>query len=144
MMKLRRAALLLVLTSSCRQPILVDTSAAKLIPRDVAIDRLKEALAAADAAVCTAPKITLDKPDIQEWKVDDLGLEARAEGKEPIRVAFKDVTATRLDKFYLYFQLRIFTAAQPNPKKDFVHFHFATEEKGRRALELLDALWQKP
>jgi len=143
-MKLPWAHLPLLLTASCRQPIVVDTSAAKLIPRDVAIDRLKDALASADMVVCSAPKNTLEKAEIKEWKVDDLGLEALAEGKEPIRVAFKDVTATRLDKFYLYFQLRIFTAAQANPKKDYVHFHFATEEKARRALELLDALWQKP
>ena len=55
-MKLRWAPVLLLLTASCRQPIVVDTSAAKLIPRDVAIDRLKEALATADVAVCSAPK----------------------------------------------------------------------------------------
>ena len=143
-MKLRGTAFLLLLTASCRQPILVDTSAAKLIPRDVAIDRLKEALAKADVTVCAAPKVTLEKAEIKEWKVDDLGLEAVAEGKEPIRVAFKDVTATRLDKYYLYCQVRIFTAAQANPKKDFIHFHYATEDQARRALELLDALWQKP
>ena len=143
-MKLRWALLPLLLSCSCRQAIVVDTSAAKLIPRDVAIDRLKEALAKADVAVCAAPKVTLDKAEIKEWKVDDEGIEARAEGKESIRVAFKDVTATRLDKYYLYFQVRIFTAAQPNPKKDHVHFHYATEEQARRALELLDALRQKP
>ena len=143
-MKTGWALILPLLAVSCRQPIPIDTSSAKLIPRDVAIDRLKEALATADLTACSAPRITLERAEIKEWKVDDLGLEARAEGKEPIRVAFKDVTATRLDKVNLFYQVRVFTEAQPNPKKDFVHFHWAAEAPARRALELLDALWRKP
>jgi hypothetical protein len=142
-MKLRWAPLLILLAVSCRKPIRVDTSAAKLIPRDVAIERLKAAMATSDAAATTAPKRSLEKAAIQEWHVDDLGFEARAEGQAPIRVDFKDVTDTRLEKVNLYYQVRVFTAAQTNPKKDFAHFNWATEEPARRALELIDALWRK-
>ena len=140
---MRWSPVLLLLAAACRQPILVDTSAANLIPRDVAIERLKEALATADAAVRSVPKHSLDRPEIKEWVVDDQGFEARAEGKEPIRVDFKDVTGTRLDKLYLFYQVRIFTPAQPNPKKDYVHLNWTSEAQARKALELLDALWQK-
>ena len=134
---------LLLLAAACRQTIPVDTSTAKLIPRDVAVERLKEALSTADVAARTVPKHSLDRAEIKEWVVDDQGLEARAEGKDSIRVAFQEVTGTRLDKVNLFYQVRIFTPAQPNPKKDYVHFNWATEAQARRALELLDALWQK-
>ncbi|HEX7898876.1 MAG TPA: hypothetical protein VF950_14020 [Planctomycetota bacterium] len=142
-MKLRWAPLLLLLAVSCRKPIRVDTSASKLIPRDVAMDKLKAAMATSDAAAYTTPKRSLEKDAIKEWHVDDLGFEARAEGQPPIRVEFKDVTETRLERVALYYQIRIFTAAQTNSKKDFAHFNWAAEEPARRALELIDALWRK-
>ena len=142
-MKLRWVPVLALMATSCRQSLVVDTSSAALIPRDVAVERLKEVLATAETATCTEPKHVLDQADIKEWAVDDRGLEARAKGKASIGFAFKDVTATRLDKVNLFFQVRIFTPAQPNPKKDYVHFNFPTEDTGRRALELLDALWKK-
>ena len=142
-MKLRWVSVLALVAASCRQPLVVDTSSAALIPRDVAIERLKAAMATADAAAYTTPKRSLEKAAIKEWHVDDQGLEARAEGQAPIRVDFKDVTDTRLERVNLFFQVRIFTAAQTNPKKDFAHFNWATEEPARRALELIDALWRK-
>lgn len=134
---------LLMLTAACRQPIVVDTSGSKFIPRDVAIERLKEVLATADTVGCTIPKQSLERTEIKEWKIDDLGLEARADGQVPIRVAFKDVTGTRLEQFNQVYLLRIFTPAQSNPRKDHVHFIWMSEKPARRALELLDALWRK-
>lgn len=143
-MKMRRMSVLLLLAAACRQPMTVDTSASKLIPRDVAIERLKERLAEADVAEYTSPRHWLPKDEIKEWHVDDRGLEARAANRAPVGVLFKDVTATRLEKVNLFYQVRIFTAAQANTKKDFLHVNWATEEPARRALELLDALWKKP
>lgn len=142
-MKLRWALLAVVLATSCRKPLVVDTSSAALIPRDVAIERLKEALAKAETAELSQPRHWLGQAEIKEWAVDDKGLEARAAGRASVGVAFRDVTATRLDRVALYYQVRIFTAAQPGPKKDYVHFNFQAEEPARRALELLDALWKK-
>lgn len=135
--------LLLTAVVSCRQPIVVDTSAAKLIPRDLAVDELKQALAKADYAACTSPKIVLDRREIREWAVGDDGLEARSVGKPPIRVAWKDVTEARLEKVALLYRVRIFTTAQPGPKEDHVHIHWPKEAPARRALELLEALRQK-
>ncbi|HYF01450.1 MAG TPA: hypothetical protein VEJ18_21185 [Planctomycetota bacterium] len=134
---------LLLAAVSCRQPIAVDTSAAKLIPRDLAVEQLRDALAKADYAACTSPKTTLDRKEIREWAVDGDGLEARAEGKPPIRVAWKDVTATRLEKVALLYQMRIFTASRPGPQEDYVHVNWPKEAPARRALELVDALRQK-
>jgi hypothetical protein len=141
-MRLRWAPFLL-LAASCRQQILIDTSEARFIPRDVALDDLKDLLATADVAECTLPKRCLRRDEIKEWVVDDDGLEARAEGKPPIRVDLKDVTSTRLDKIALYYQVRLFTPGQPNPKKDYVHFNWTSEGPARRTLELLESLCRK-
>lgn len=142
-MKLRWALLACVLATSCRRPLVVDTSSSALIPRDLAIERLKQVLAAAETAERTQPRHWLGREEIKEWAVDDQGLEARAPGRASVGFAFKDVTATRLDKVNLFYQVRVFTPQQPNPKKDYVRFNFQDEEAARRALELLDALWKK-
>lgn len=142
-MRICCAGVLLILTAACRQPIVVDTSGSKFIPRDVALERLREVLATADTISCTIPKHSLGRTEIKEWKIDDLGLEARADGQVPIRVAFKDVTGTRLEQFNQVYLVRIFTPAQPNARKDYMHFIWNSEKPARRALELLDALWQK-
>lgn len=141
-MRVCPAFVLLVLAASCRQQIAVDTSGSRFIPRDVALERLREVLATADFTVCTVPKITLERLEIKEWKIDELGLEARGVG-ERIRVAFKDVTGTRLEVINGVYEVRIFTPAQTNPRKDYVHFDWMSEKPARRALELLDVLWQK-
>lgn len=137
------AGVLLMLTAACRQPISVDTSSSKFIPSDVAVERLKEVLATADTVGCTLPKHSLERSEIKEWKIDELGLEARAAGQVPIRVAFKDVTGVQLEQFNQIYLVRIFTPAQSNPRKDFVHFIWTSEKPARRALELIDALCQK-
>ena len=143
-MRIRRASVLLLLAASCRIPLAVDTSGSKFIPREVAVERLKEVLATADAAICLEPKRTLSRAEIREWKVDDLGFEARADGKEPIRVAFKDVTATSIDQLNAYYQLKIFTTAPSKAGKDSVRLNWKLEASVRRALELIDALWKQP
>lgn len=140
-MRIRAAALLLVLTA-CRHPIAVDTSAAKLIPRDLAVEQLKEILAQAVYAACAAPRSSLERKETT-WEVKDDGLEARASGKASLRVAWKDVTGTRLDQVGLIYQVRFFTAAHPGPKEDFFRINWPKEAPARRALELVDALRQK-
>ncbi len=143
-MRIPRSLVLLLLAASCRIPLAVDTSGSKFIPREVAVERLKEVLATADAVVCLEPKRSLSRAEIREWKVDDLGFEALADGKEPIRVAFKDVTATAVDQLNTYYQLKIFTPAQPKAGKDYVRLNWRLEAPVRRALELIDALWKQP
>lgn len=142
-MRLRWAPVLLLLAASCRQQLQVDTTEAELIPRDVAVDTLKELLATADGAERSLPRGSLLQCEIQDWVIDDEGVEARADGKAPIRVDFKDVTEARLDKVALHYQVRLFTPAQPNPDKDYVRFHWTSEAPARRALELIDALRRK-
>lgn len=102
---------------ACRQQLLVNTSESAYIPRDVALDGLKELLTTSDGA----PPIAVDD--------EGLGLPDR-------RIAFKDISATRLDKVALYYQVRVFTPERP----DVLRLNWTKEAPARRALELLDAL----
>jgi hypothetical protein len=115
-------AFALLAALGCRQQMLVDTSESAFIPRDVALDGLKEVLLTADGA-----------PPVD---VDDEALELRPPGRVPLRVAFKDLSATRLDKVALYYQVRLFTPERP----DILRLNWTSEAPARRALELIDAL----
>lgn len=113
----RALALALLGVLGCRQQLLVDTRESAYIPRDVALDGLKELLATSDGA----PPIGVDD--------DGLRLPER-------RIAFKDIRATRLDKVALYYQVRLSTSERP----DVLRLNWPDEAPARRALELLDAL----
>ena len=143
---MRRIALVLLALApaSCRQPMVVDTSGAELIPAEVAVARLGELLPTVNVVGCSVPRAIYNGTEIKEWKVDPKGVEFRAEGREPFRFAYAEITSARLDQLGgTDFQLRIFTAAQENPKKDHFHFNWKDEAKARRAFELIEALRRK-
>ena len=142
-MKPRWAPLLLLLLAACRQAVPVDTSGSRFIPRDLAVEELKRLLAKADYVACVEPRVTMTWREIREWAVDGDRLEARADGKAPVQVVFKDVTSARLDKYGVLYQVRLFTTAHPGPRSDYARIHWPTAEPARRAVELLDALRQK-
>lgn len=136
---------LVLLVSACRQPVPVDTSSAKFIPRELAVQKLKELLPTADTLGSTVPKTSIwTRDEVKEWKVDDKGVEYVVPGKEPYRFTFAEITSTRLDRVTVYYQVRIFTPAQPNPKKDHFHFSWRSEESARTVMELLEAMTRKP
>ena len=143
-MSARWAPLLLMWAASCRHPIAVDTSAARLIPRDLAVEELRGVLAKAAFAACREPRAALERREIREWAVDSDGFEARLDGRPPVRAAFKDVTSAGLEQFGLLYRVLIFTAAHPGPREEFMRIHWSKEEPARRALELIEALRQKP
>lgn len=127
---MRRALpLALLALLACRQQLRVDTSESAYIPRDVALDGLNELLPSAEGAEWA-------KRRVEEVRAFDEGLELRPPGGEPLRLDFKDVSGSRLDKVALYYQVRLFTAEQP----DLVRLNWTSEADARRALELLDAL----
>jgi hypothetical protein len=122
----------------------VDTSSSKFIPREVALEKLKEILPAVDVLGCTLPKsATWAGTDVREWKIDGTGVTFHAPPREPLTFAYAAVTSTRMDRLGAYYQVRIFTAEQADPKKDHYHFNFRSETSARQVLELLEALRQK-
>lgn len=142
-MKRWTAVVLLALGSACRQPVPVDTSQAQFIPVPVAVDNLRELLPTAEVVGCTVPKALFEQKEIKEWKVDATAVEFRVEGRAPFRVAYSEITSTQVDKILGGFQVRLFTAAQTDPKKHHFHFNFRDDVPARRAIELIDALRSK-
>jgi len=143
-MRTTTAALAGLLCAACRQPVAVDTSSAKFIPRELAVEKLKEFLPTADTLGCTVPKSSIwAREEVKEWKVDDKGVEYVVPGKETARFAYADITSTRLDRVTAYWQVRIFTPAQTNPKKDHFHFSWRSEQSAKTVVELFEALTRK-
>lgn len=134
----------LLLAVSCRLPIPVDTSQAKFIPREVALDELKGLLPTAERVGCSLPRGSFARTDVREWKIEDGGVEFKVEGREPFRFTFAEISSTRLDQLQLLYQVRVFAPAQPNVRKELFHFDWKEETPARRAIELLDALRHKP
>ncbi len=140
----RLAALALFAVASCRQPLVVDTSGAEMIPAEVAVAKLRELLPTADVLGCTLPRAIYRGGDVKEWKVDEKGVEFSVPVKEPFRFAFAEATSVRIDRLGgTDYQVRIFTAAQPNPKKEYLYFTWKDEAKARRAYELIESLRRK-
>jgi len=125
----------------CRQPVVIDTSGAQFIPTPVALENLRTLLPTADVVGCRAPKAIHEQAEVKEWKVDAEAIEFRVSGQAPLRLVFSEISSTRLERLMNSWQVRVFTPAQPDPKKD--HFYFTwwrSEESARRAIELIDAL----
>jgi len=139
-MKHGTIVMFLALSAGCRQPVPVDTSQAQFIPVPVAVENLRELLLTAEVVGCTVPKAIFEQKEIKEWKVDAAAIEFQVEGRPPFRVGYPDITATRVDRILGGYQVRLFTAAQTDPKKDHVHFNLRDETRARRTIELIDAL----
>jgi hypothetical protein len=142
---MKRAIIAVVVAlAACRQPMVVDTSGAELIPAEVAVAKLRELLPAVDVVGCTVPRAIYTGAEIAAWKVDEKGVEFQPAGKEALRFAFADVTSARLDRLGgSDYQVRIFTPAQENRKKDHFHFNWKDEAKARRVYELVESLRRK-
>jgi hypothetical protein len=139
----RRATVLVLLAiaaPACRQPMAIDTSGAKFIPAPVAVDNLRKLLPEAMVVGCTAPKAIFRQEEIKEWKIDAEAIEFHVEKQSPFRVAFAEITETRAEKLFGGFQVRLFTPASADPKKEHYSFNFRDEPPARRAAELIDAL----
>lgn len=145
----RRRAMLgllcvLALGAACRKRAeqAVSREDAINIPRDVALQKLRDLLPTADGAACTAPKDSYKAAEVKEWGVDaDVLRIVPVKEKDPVfQVAYADVTQVRLDKIGKVFQVRLFAKPQADPAKDFLSFTWRNEEAAKQAVELLETL----
>ena len=141
----RMATLLAALAAvSCRQPMTVDTSGAEMIPAEVAVTKLREVLPTADVLGCTVPRAIFTGAEVKEWKIDEKAVEFGAPPKGPFRFAYAEATSVRIERLGgSDYQVRIFTAAQANPKKEHFYFTWKDEAKAKRAYELIESLRRK-
>ena len=128
---------------SCKQPIEVDTSSAAFIPKEIAVEELKELLPTAEVVRCSLPKIILGAKEIKSWTVTDKELTFETEGREPFRLKFADITALKLNRLNMYYEVRAFTSLEPRTWKEHFRLNWKVESPARRTLELIESLRKK-
>ncbi len=141
------AAVLAAFAPACKkkQHIPVDTSEAKDIPREIALQKLQELLPTATYVSCTAPKEAYKAVDVKEWRVGNLGLEIIpfSSKDKTLTVAYAEMTEIRLDQSGKSYLARIFSTQQPEKGKEHLAFTWHVQETPRQIVELLEAVRQK-
>ncbi|HXF83508.1 MAG TPA: hypothetical protein VNN19_12230 [bacterium] len=139
------AALLAAAGCRKRELVRVDTTEAKDIPREIAVDKLREVLPTAEQVICTLPSERLRPSEIKEWTISSASVQMRVSRGEPFVLPYGDITELRLEKVSdgRYWVVKVFTSIQTNPGKEHYQFVWKNEESARRALELFEALRQK-
>lgn len=135
---------LLALGAACRkrEELKVGREEAGDIPREVALQKLRDLLPTAESAACTAPKEYYKAAEVREWSVGPEVLRiVPLREKDPVfAVAYAELRQIRLDRLGKTFQVRLFAPAQADPAKDFLTFTWKSEEAAKQVVELLEAL----
>lgn len=148
-MKRVPALLLLVLVAvaapACksRKAVPVDTSEAGDIPREVALQKLRELLPTAEYVVCTAPKTTLKGSEVKTFTVRNDGIEIDYGKGKALAFSYADMTDVNLELVGKYYTTRVFTSHQTEPNKEHFGFQWRQEDAAKRAVELLASLKKK-
>jgi hypothetical protein len=133
-------AILAVTAPACksRKPVPVDTSEASEIPREVALQKLRELLPTAEYLYCTAPKETLKGSEVRMWSVQTTLLDVDYGRGRKLTLTWADVATVNLEQIGKYYTAKVFTSSQP--EKEAFGFQWRQEDPAKRAVELLAAL----
>jgi hypothetical protein len=125
-----------------REERIVPKEHAADIPREVALQKLRELLPTAESTTCTQPKESYKASEVKVWDVgpDILRIVPAREKDPTFSVPYAKISQVRLDKVGRYFQVRIFAPPQTDPTKDLLSFLWKTEEAPTRVVELLESL----
>jgi hypothetical protein len=136
-------ALLAALAPACksRRPVPVDTSEAGEIPREVALQKLRELLPTAEFLYCTAPKETVKGSDVRGLIVQSSMLEIDHGRGKRLTLTYVDISIVNLEQVGKYYTARVYTAA--NPDRELFGFQWRQEDPAKRAVELLASLKKK-
>lgn len=136
------AVAILAVSAACRKPKPkeVDVSEAGDIPREIAIQKLRELLPTAEEVVCSKPKDSLKKSEIASWTIGEESFEIVRVKGEPLGLRYAEVTKVDMAQVGRAFMARLFTAPQT---ADHYRFVWRAEETAKRVVELFEALRQK-
>ena len=143
------ALLLLILVAATapacksRKAVPVDTSEAGDIPREVALQKLRELLPTAEYVYCHAPKTSLKGTEIRTFSVRNDGIEIDYGKGKALQFSYAEITAVNLELVGKYYTARVFTSVQPEPTKEHFGFQWRQEDAAKRAVELLASLKKK-
>lgn len=136
---------LLAMLASCKakKPVVLDREATADLPRESAIQKLREILPTTDYVYCTAPKWSLKQSEITTWTVesDAIGIDHGKGNK--LRLAFADLTDVKVEASGRYFYVKVFTVVQTDKDRDHFQFLFKIEERAKQVAELLLSLKKK-
>ena len=123
-----------------RRPVAVDTSEAGDIPREVALQKLREILPTAEWTYCTLPKDSLKPSEIRAWSVRSEAIEIDLGKAKPLALVYREITDVKLELVGKYYTARIFTTVQPDKEKDHFQFLWKQESPAKSVVELLTSL----
>jgi hypothetical protein len=135
--------LLAALAPACksRRPVPVDTSEAGDIPREVALQKLRELLPTAEYLYCTAPKETLKGSEVRGLSVLSAQLDIDHGRGKRLSLTYSDISIVNLEQVGKYYTARVYTALHAD--RELFGFQWRQEDPAKRAVELLASLKKK-
>ena len=135
---------LILLPACARRPVATDTSQAADIPKEIAIQKLKELLGGVEYVYCTEPKDSLKPSEIRSMAVSPVSLEvARSKGTSLI-MAYREIRLVQAASAGNKQEgaCRVFTTRTRSKDQDKPHFEFLfkTVAEAQQMTELLTAL----
>jgi hypothetical protein len=131
-----------LLAAGCkRKAVPTDTSQASDIPKEVAVQHLKDLLPKAIQVLCTEPKDSLKPDEIRGYNVSLDGVEVVRGKERPLILLYRDIrlvqAATAGTKASA---CRIFTVRGRDSDKPHFEFLFLTIQQAQQMTELITAL----
>jgi hypothetical protein len=133
--------LMAVLAPACRRREVLPPPPDAEIPREIAVQKLRDFLPKADEAVCRQPGDTLKQDEIAAWTVGNDGLEIARKKGEPLRLAYKEIRRSVLERSGRYYYVKLFTAYSET--REHWSFIWKDEEAAKRVAELFENLRPK-
>lgn len=113
------------------------------VPREIAIDKLRQLLPQCMEIYCTFPKESLKQTEIRSWHIGTDGFELRPQKAKPLLLNYSDITGTKEEKSGAKFYVKLYTSVQKDPNKEHFTFVWAREEDGTGAVQLFESLRKK-
>jgi hypothetical protein len=138
-------ALLAAAAPACksRKPVPVDPTEVGEIPREVALQKLRELLPTAEYTYCTLPKDSLKPSEIKAWNVRSELIQIDLGKPKPLELHYSDITQVKLELVGKYYTARVYTTVQTDPDKDHFQFLWRQENPAKSVVELLLSLKKK-
>src|SRR5262245_15139796 len=112
-------ALLAALAPACksRKQVAVDSTEVGAIPREFALQKLRELLPTAEYTYCTLPKESIKPHEIKAWNIRNEMIQIDLGRPKPLELYFADITQARLELVGKYYTARVWTTIQTEHDK---------------------------
>jgi len=124
------------------RPVPVDPESGD-IPREFALQKLRELLPTAEYVYCTNPKESLKPHEIKAWNIRNEMIQIDLGKAKHLELYYADITQVRLELAGKYYTVRVHTSAQAESEKDHFQFLWKQESPAKSVVELLLSLKKK-